>query len=314
MTDRERESLRGPVLACRTTSSTRGEGRRTSSSHSLFTAKGALVSRDSIDATQYQQVLQYRYDESERPMERSLSIRFPREDGGVAQRSELQRYRYDEQGRLVAIHDHHGGSEPRINTSLQYNGDGTLGITSYRSEPFHFFPAPAGTHGRYSEQLRPHIAIVMILCDADHRPVRRVLYDQNDAILSRWVFHYNDRGLLAEEGEWIAGAFDDDAYLCYRYDDQDRVIRTEEHKKSGRHKVFSYAYNVQGDVDDEEATMTNLDGHPMAWHLRHHYIYNQSGDWTEKQTFSHSRGDPHIAAVSKRELTYCESTARSCFR
>lgn len=134
----------------------------------------------------------HHYDERGRILEKE-------QFGEEPEAHQLFSYRYDPLGRLDRVILRSAQEGERVFESVLYAADGTKTET--------FYPTPLDdtkrkTTGVCAESML-HLSIdavvIMTVLDANDRPIRKVLYDDDDRVIRRVAFRYDACGMLLEE-------------------------------------------------------------------------------------------------------------------
>jgi len=302
MTDREEAKLRGSVSECATERAyIYPDHDWVMHTRKTFSSDGRLLEKRHRNPDGSEWSILCHYDDGGRMLRKEQFTGNPSE-------YELLTYAYDSLGRLERVTAQRG-SEERVCESVRYSADGTCTTTAYPRPLTDEQRRNTSGSGESALHHSPDAVAVMTLLDAHGRPVRRVLYDTDDRVIRRVAFRYNPRGLLAEEGEIIAGTIRPDFRNVYRYDDVNRMIEADRRwgDVGGMRRTFTY--NERGDVIEE-----NLQPYPglpgtehdlQPWAQRFSYRYDEPGNWIERRTETvlHT-GEARLSMVLRRTLRY----------
>jgi hypothetical protein len=300
VTDLEQAELRGHVRTCHTQRDNVHPDRNwVVLTHYLFSPQGRLLEQRHQNPDGSNWSIICRYDDEGR-------IR------GKEQSNQRFSYLYDSLGRLERVMLRSDEEGERVFESMQYADDGTKVRTSYQT--------PVDDAQRKTRSVAVssvlHVsleaAVIMTVLDATDQPIRRVFYDADDRVIRRVALRYDQRGLLREEGEVVAGAIREDLRNVYRYDALGRRIETIQRWGDGLGgSRLTFTYNQYGDlarkIIEQDAGLQWEDREPgsQCWTERFRYQYDDHGNWIERtmETVVES-AEPRMSVIERRELTY----------
>lgn len=286
MTEREQAGLRGPVRVCELECDyVYPDHHWVMHTRDVYSREGNPLERTHRNPNGTEWSIVWRYDEAGRLRHREQQGEAP----------ELYTYTYDALGRLERVM-----VGERAFESVRYGEDGTRTVTQYPGR----MPPNTGVDIRVMLHLSADAVAVTTTFDAGGRTVRKVLYDADDRVVRRIGFVYDERGLLAEEGEAVGGNIREDFRNVYRHDTAGRRIEIDQRCGGwGRHRTV-YAYNERGDVEEQRIEQELL-METAAWTERFRYIYDAGGNWTERVTETEREGaEPRMSMVERRVLDY----------
>lgn len=303
MIDREKSGLRGKVKTCSTEHTVKYPDHdwvmRTDDS---FSPEGRLLERRhrNGDGSHWSHI--YTYDEHGRLLRKEVI-------GGTPDDRHVFSYQYDQVGRLENVL-YSAKEAGRTFESVRYAADGTKTETSYPIWPDDIKRPTTVVSAGDAFHMSIDAVTIMTSFDMNGRPIRKVLYDEDDRVIRRVGFRYNERGLLIEEGELIAGRIREDFRNFYKYDAAGREIEVDRRRGDGLGgERRTFTYNDRGDVVQEQIVVNDGMLSEVAalreWTERFAYEYDLHGNWIERRTETILKtGGSGISTVDRRELVY----------
>lgn len=299
MTDRDSAQLRGPVKSCSVEKDyVSAPEPWVLHTEDVFSVEGGLLARRHRNPGGPEWSVVCRYDSQSRLVEKINT-----KAAGVEQ----FQYWYDPQGRLERVMLNGPGAYQRIFESRQYASDGSQTVSTY---PWlDEAKRRTGVSADSALHCSDDAASILTFLDAGGRPTRKVLYDEDERVIRRIGFRYDERGWLLEEGEWIGGCIRD-FRNSYEYDALGRTTRMVKRWSDIHTEHRTFAYNGRGDVIEESIHQESgllLTGNPgsQSWIERFTFQYDERGNWLERRTETILQsGETRVSMVDRRQLTY----------
>jgi len=191
--DRAEAGLRGRVRTCGTEMDyVYPDHHWVMYTNDTFSPQGHLLERRHRNPDGSQWSIVCRYDEQWRINEKQHA-------GEQPEANQLFLYRYDSLGRLAQVLQRSPDGE-RVSESVQYRADGTKTITSYQVPLSETERRSTGVSADAMLHMSMDAVVIMTVCAASGRPIRKVLYDVDERVIRRVAFRYDERGASAGRG------------------------------------------------------------------------------------------------------------------
>ncbi len=303
MNDREQFGLRGHVRACvLDLDYVYPDHHSVMSTSTVFSPEGNLLRQDHRNPDGSSWSIVCRYDEQGRILGRSGS-----EDPLSADWALSYHYDYDALGRLERVVRRSAGGVERVLESYRYEATGRKILTEHLNLGLRKQGIVVGVEDSFHPSAVA--SSIVTFFDEHDRPVKRIIYDPNDRVDRRILFRYDAAGRLLEEGEDEGnGRIRQDYRQVYTYDNQGRILSKTRHHYAFGTVRNTFLYNGNGDVAEERHQNTHgiLDDRcDQDWAEHFQYVYDGSGNWTERITETRqSTGETRVSMVARRSLEY----------